>query len=132
MKLVFLVLRIGLGLMLLAFGANKFFWFMPDFDFSAYPQAEHLFKALRYSWHEPVGKGYLMGLVGLTELMVGLLLVLKKWIPLALIVLVPISVNIVLFHAFVNLSNIGPALLVAIVNGVLIYRHKEKYKPLFK
>ncbi len=105
---------------------------MPDFDFSAYPQAEHLFKALRYSWHEPVGKGYLMGLVGLTELMVGLLLVLKKWVPLALIVLVPISVNIVLFHAFVNLPNIGPALLVAIVNGVLIYRHKEKYKPLFK
>ncbi|MCH2489835.1 MAG: DoxX family membrane protein [Flavobacteriales bacterium] len=132
MKLVFLVLRIGLGLMLLAFGANKFFWFMPDFDFSAYPQAEHLFKALRYSWHEPVGKGYLMGLVGLTELMVGLLLVLKKWVPLALIVLVPISVNIVLFHAFVNLPNIGPALLVAIVNGVLIYRLKEKYKPLFK
>lgn len=105
---------------------------MPDFDFSAYPQAEHLFKALRYSWHEPVGKGYLMGLVGLTELMVGLLLVLKKWVPLALIVLVPISVNIVLFHAFVNLPNIGPALLVAIVNGVLIYRLKEKYKPLFK
>ncbi|WP_114492342.1 DoxX family membrane protein [Candidatus Ulvibacter alkanivorans] len=132
MKLVFLVLRIGLGLMLLAFGTNKFFWFMPDFDFSAYPQAEHLFKVLRFSWYEPVGKGYLMGLVGLTELMVGLLLVLKKWVPLALIVLVPISVNIVLFHAFVNLPNIGPALLVAIVNGVLIYRHKEKYKPLFK
>ncbi len=132
MKIFHIILRVGLGLMLLAFGLNKFFWFMPDFDFTGYPEADHLFKALRYSGPDPsAGKGYIMGLVGLTEAVVGLMLIVKKWVPLALVILVPISVHIVLFHAFVNLPNIGPALLVALVNGYLMYTYKERYKPLF-
>lgn len=132
MKILQIILRIGLGIMLLAFGLNKFFWFMPDFDFTGYPEAEHLFEALRFSGEDPeAGKGYIMGLVGLTEAVVGLLLILKKWVPFALVVLVPISINIVLFHAFVNLPNIGPALLVAILNGFLMYKHWDSYRSLF-
>lgn len=132
MKIFHIILRIGLGLMLLAFGLNKFFWFMPDFDFTGYPEAKHLFDTLRYSAHEAVaGKGYIMGLVGLTEAVVGLMLIIKKWVPLALVILVPISVHIVLFHAFVNLPNIGPALFVALANGYLMFTHKEHYRPLF-
>jgi putative oxidoreductase len=107
MKWVNLILRIGLGVMLLMFGLNKFFWFMPDFDFTGYPEADHLFKALRYVGEEPTGKGYLMYLVGLSEVIIGLLLVTKKWVPLALAMLVPISINIIMFHAFLNLPNIG-------------------------
>ena len=132
MKIFHIVLRLGLGLMLLAFGLNKFFWFMPDFDFTGFPEAQHLFDTLRYSGHEASGgKGYIMGLVGLTEAAVGLMLLLKKWVPLALVILVPISVHIVLFHAFVNLPNIGPALLVAVVNSYLMYTYREYYRPLF-
>jgi uncharacterized membrane protein YphA (DoxX/SURF4 family) len=118
--------------MLLTFGLNKFLWFMPDFDFTGYPEAEHLFNALRFSGDDPeAGKGYILGLVGITEIVVGLLLVIKKWVPFALVALVPISINIVLFHAFVNLPNIGPALFVAAINGYLIHRHRESYHSLF-
>lgn len=132
MKILHVILRVGLGLMLLTFGLNKFFWFMPDFDFTGYPEAEHLFNALRFSGDDPsAGKGYLMGLVGINEAVVGFLLIIKKWVPFALVALVPISVNVVLFHAFVNLPNIGPALLVAILNGYLIYKHWDSYKSLF-
>lgn len=131
MKIAHTILRIGLGLMLLLFGLNKFFWFLQDFDFTGYPEAEYLFTSLRYSWSEPVGKGYIMGLVGLTEVIVGLLLIIKKWVPFALIMLVPISVNIVLFHAFVNLPNIGPAIFVALANGYLMYRGWDNYRHLF-
>jgi uncharacterized membrane protein YphA (DoxX/SURF4 family) len=105
---------------------------MPDFDFTGYPEAEHLFNALRFSGDDPeAGKGYILGLVGITEIVVGLLLVIKKWVPFALVALVPISINIVLFHAFVNLLNIGPALFVAAINGYLIYMHRESYHSLF-
>ncbi len=132
MKIFHIILRIGLGLMLLAFGFNKFFWFLQDFNFTGFPEAEYLFDALRYSGDDPnAGKGYIMHLVGLTEIVVGLLLVLKKWVPFALVMLVPISINIVLFHAFVNLPNIGPAILVALVNAYLIYRNWDSYRPLF-
>jgi len=131
MKIVNTILRLGLGAMLLAFGLNKFFWFMPDFDFTGYPEAEHLFDALRFSGESDNGKGYIMGLVGITEAVVGILLLLKKWVPFALIVLVPISINIVLFHAFVNLPNIGPAILVAALNGYFIHKHWDSYRSIF-
>lgn len=105
---------------------------MPDFDFTGYPEAEYLFSALRFSGEDPTaGKGYIMNLVGLTEAVVGLLLIIRKWVPFALVMLVPISINIVLFHAFVNLPNIGPALLVAVLNGYLMYKNWGHYKPLF-
>jgi len=133
MKIFHIILRTGLGLMLLLFGLNKFIWFLQDFDFSGFPIAEHLFDTLRYSTHEEsAGNGYIMNLVGLTEVIVGLLLVIKKWVPFALVMLVPISVNVVAFHAFVNLPNIGPALMVAVVNAYLIYKYWDSYRPLFK
>ncbi len=132
MKIFQVILRIVLGLLLLTFGLNKFLWFMPDFDFTGSPEAEHLFNALGFSGDDPeAGKGYILGLVGITEIVVGLLLVIKKWVPFALVALVPISINIVLFHAFVNLPNIGPALFVAAINGYLIYMHRESYHSLF-
>jgi len=134
MKIFHIILRTALGLMLLAFGLNKFLWFMPDFDFTGYPEAEHLFNALRFSGHgaEPTGHGYIMNMVGATEIIVGLLFVLKKWVPFALVMLVPISINVVAFHLFVNPPNIGPALAVAVVNGYLIYQYRKSYGTLFK
>ena len=132
MKIFRVILRIVLGLMLLTFGLNKFLWFMPDFDFTGYPEAEHLFNALRYSGDGPdAGKGYIMCLTGITEIVVGILLVVNKWVPFALVAFVPISINIVLFHAFVNLPNIGPAMLVVAINAYLIHRHRESYRTLF-
>jgi len=126
------LLRIGLGVLLLVFGFNKFFWFLQDFDFTGYPQAEYLFNALRYSWSESVGKGYIMAMVGFFEIIIGAMLVLKKWVPLALVMLVPISINLVLFHAFLNLPYIGPALLVAIINTYLMLVTKKHYISLFQ
>ena len=132
MKYIPLIIRIGLGLILLLFGFNKFFWFLQDFDFSGYPEAEYLFNSLLYSWSQSTGKGYLMNLVGLVEIIVGLLLVFKKWVSFALVMLAPISINLVLFHAFLNLPSIGPAILVLILNAYLIYKNWGSFQPLFK
>lgn len=131
MKIFHIVLRIGLGLMLLIFGLNKFIWFLQDFDFTGYLEAQYLFDALRYSWSENTGNGYIMRLVGLTEVVVSLLLIIKKWVPFALVMLVPVSINIVLFHAFLNIPNIGLAIAVALINGYLMYRNWGAYKTLF-
>ncbi len=48
MKKLQLIIRIGLGLMLLLFGFNKFFWFLQDFDFTGYPEVENLFTCFRF------------------------------------------------------------------------------------
>ncbi len=123
MKIVNTILRIALGVMLLAFGLNKFFWFMPDFQFGEDIGAANLFQAFTDS-------GYMWSLVGGLEVVVGILFIIKKAFPAALLALLPISVNIVLFHAVLNIANIGPALLVAIVNIYFIYKNWNNYRHL--
>ncbi|WP_299149159.1 DoxX family membrane protein [uncultured Dokdonia sp.] len=123
MKLAHTIIRIGLGLMLLVFGLNKFFWFMPDFEFGDNVGAANLFQAFTDS-------GYMWPLVGGLEAIIGVLFITKKAFPAALLALIPISINIVLFHAVLDPPNIAPALLVAILNGYFIYRNWSYYKDL--
>ena len=75
--------------------------------------------------------GYIFPLVGVLEVFIGLMLLLKKWVPFVIILLAPISVNILLFHLFLELPGVAVALLIAIFNGILIYKHWKLYRPLF-
>jgi len=122
MKKLILILRILLGVLLILFGSNKFIGFLPDFEF-ADPNAGILFAALAGS--------YILKTVGLIEVIVGFLLVINKAVPFALVLLAPISVNIILFHATLDPANIGPGVFVFIVNTYLIYTHWNNYKSLF-
>ena len=116
------ILRWLLALALLFFGLNKFFQFLPVPQLP--PPASDFMSSLNAT-------GYVLPIVGVLEIGIGLLLLLNKWVSFALLVLVPISVNIVLFHLFLDLPGIGGALVVAVLNTVLIYKHWKAYKPLF-
>lgn len=122
MNKLILVLRIVLGVILVVFGLNKFFDFMPAIEF-ANPDAGVLFGALLGS--------YILKTVGLIEVIAGLLLIINKAVPFALVLLAPIAVNIILFHATLDPANIGPGAFVFLVNALLIYKHWGKYKTLF-
>ncbi len=117
-----MALRILLGLILVVFGANKFLDFMPHMEMPE--PAGKLMMAMMAS-------GYMLKLVGATEVFVGLLLLVKKWVPLSLVVLAPISINMVLFHLFLAPAGIGPAAIVTIINVILIYDNWSKFKILF-
>lgn len=98
---------------------------MPDFEFGENVGAANLFQAFTDS-------GYMWPLVGGLEAIVGILFITKKAFPAALLALLPISVNVVLFHAVLDLPNIGPALLVAIVNIYFIYKNWNNYRHLIQ
>ncbi len=115
-------LRIILGLLLIVFGANKFFMFMPSPEL---PEAAAEFMGA-------LGKtGYMFYLIGAVEVVAGLLLVLKKWVPFALILFAPVAVNILLFHLKLDIANIGPGILISILTVILIYANWNHYKSLF-
>ena len=78
-----------------------------------------------------VATGYVLKTVGTLEILIGALLLAKKWVAFALIALVPISLNILLFHLFLYASGIAGALLVATLNVILIYKHWSQYNSLF-
>lgn len=113
-------LRVILSIILLVFGLNKFIGFIPAED---PPEGSFAYALMQ--------TGYLMPLIALSEIIPGLLLFINKWTGLALVWLVPISINIVLFHLKYDISTIGPAALVAILNGTLIYMNWRKFKTLF-
>ncbi|WP_298319894.1 DoxX family membrane protein [uncultured Aquimarina sp.] len=115
-------LRILLGVLLIVFGSNKFIGFLPDFEF-ANPEAGALFGALASS--------YILKTVGLIEVIVGLLLVSNKAVPFALVLMAPISVNIILFHATLDPANIAPGAFVFLINAFLIYANWNTFKSLF-
>ncbi len=75
---------------------------------------------------------YLFPLVKIIELLAGINLVTGKFIKLTLLVLLPISVNIFLIHAFLSPKDLPIALFVILANLFLIYRNWSSYKHLFE
>lgn len=113
-----LICRILLGTILVIFGSNKFLNFIPLLV-ETYNSAP--FSSLKY----------ILPIIGILELLIGTMLIFKKWSALALILLAPISINIILFHLFVNIPGISIALIVVLLNGILLYKNRKAYTPLF-
>ena len=120
MKLIATIARYLLGVAMLVFGANKFLDFMPVPEL---PEAAGSFMgALAES-------GYIFPTLGVVYILAGLLLVLNKAVPFALIMLVPVSFNIV---ASYDPQGILFAAVVAVLNIFLIYTNWDKFKSLFE
>ncbi|NND88661.1 MAG: DoxX family membrane protein [Flavobacteriaceae bacterium] len=117
------LMRIILGLTLLIFGFNKFFAFIPMFDMP--PAGANFMESLRNT-------GYVLYVVATLEILIGLLLIVKKWVPFALVILAPISINILLFHIFLDISDILVAIVIVALNSILIYKYWKAYRPLFQ
>jgi putative oxidoreductase len=117
-----LLVRVALGITLVVFGSNKFLHFIPLPPPSG--AAADFMNSLGAT-------GYIFPIVGILEVCIGVLLLLKKWIAFALILLAPISINILLFHLFLDIPGVSAALLVAALNGILMYKHWKQYTPLF-
>jgi putative oxidoreductase len=116
------ILRIVLGLGLIFFGLNKFIGFMAAQEMPA--EALNFMTSLKAS-------GYMLYVVAVFEIFIGFLLLSNKWVPFALLLLVPISANILLFHLFLDLQDIVQALAIVLLNVILIYKYWKSYRPLF-
>ena len=117
------ILRMLLGTSLLIFGINKFFAFIPIFDMA--PAAANFMESLNST-------GYVLYVVACLELLIGGLLLFKKWVPFALVLLAPIVVNILLFHLFLDVSGILVAVFMVAITAVLIYKYWKSYSSLFQ
>lgn len=118
-----MILRILLGLILVVFGANHLYSFMPDMVLPK--PAGDFFTAIKDT-------GYFFKFVGVYLIVVGLLLLTKKWVSFALIILAPFSVNVIFFHLALAPAGMGPAAIVTLINILLIYDNWGKFKGLFE
>ena len=123
MKKAELVIRILLGIMMVVFGLNKFLQFMPMPPMPA--EAGEFMGAL-------VNSGYILVIVAVVEIVTGILLLINKFKPLALVILFPILLNAFLFHLFLDLPGIGGTAFAIGMNIFLFFAHKNSYSELLK
>jgi hypothetical protein len=117
------ILSIIYGLFLLIFGLNGFlnFFPLPEMTEEAGTFAGSLAQT-----------GYIFPIVGALQVIVGILLTINKFRPLALIVIFPIMLNAFLLHLFLDPAGIAGSLVAIILNVFLFITYKESYKNLFQ
>lgn len=120
---VFMVIRIIFGLLLVIFGANKFLNFMPA--------PENLPDAV-LNYMTALMSTKTLHLVGAVEVIAGLSFIFNKYGALLAIILMSVSINAVLFHAFLGPADIMGALILLLLNIVMLFGYKDKYKDLLR
>jgi putative oxidoreductase len=111
MKIATLIARILLGLLFLVFGLNGFLHFIPM------PPPSGL--AAQYMGVLSVS--HYMVLVFLVQVIGGALLLANRFVPLALILLGPVLVNILLFHALMAPAGLPLALFATVLWSIVFY-----------
>jgi hypothetical protein len=74
--------------------------------------------------------GYFLNLVKGTEVLVGALLLLNRFVPLALTILAPVIVNIVAIHAFLAPSGLGMAVVILGLELYLAWSYRSAFRAM--
>jgi putative oxidoreductase len=118
MKIVTLIARLLLGLIFVVFGLNGFLNFL---TMGPMPSglAGQFVGAL-------VQSHYFLVVAGL-QAVGGVLMLVNRFVPLALVLLGPVIVNIILYHVSMAPSGAVLAIVVAILWGIVFYRYRQSF-----
>ena len=122
MKITTIVIRVLIGLFLLFVSISFFLKLMPE------TEATGNFKAFNTGL---VASVYLMPLAKAVELLCGLSYVFGKYVTLANIVILPVTLNILLINYFMAPETLPIAIILFLANLFLIYRYWDNYKTVF-
>jgi putative oxidoreductase len=122
MKIVTLIARLLLGLISFVFGLNGFLNFL---NMGPMPTglAGQFIGALFFSHY--------FWVVAALQVIGGVLLLINRFVPLALVLLGPVIVNILLYHLFLNPTGIALAILVAVLWLIIFYGHRQYFSGIF-
>ena len=122
MKIVTLVARLLSGLMFLVLGLNGFLGFL---NMGPMPTglAGQFMGALFLSHYYWVVAG--LQVIG------GALLLVNRFVPLALVLLGPIIFNILMYHLFLNPSGAVPAAVVTVLWLTVFYGNRQHFSGIF-
>jgi putative oxidoreductase len=122
MKIVSLIARLLLGLLFLVFGLNGFLNFIPMGPIPV---------GLAGQFTAALFESHYMTVVFTVELTAGVLLLLNRYVPLALTLLAPVIVNIVLFHTFMAPSGLPLAITASILWILTAHQVRSVFAGLF-
>jgi uncharacterized membrane protein YphA (DoxX/SURF4 family) len=122
MKIVVLIVRILMGLIFFVFGLNKFYPFIPG----------QLPSGLAGQFMTVMVTSKYMMVVGAFEVVGGLLLLVNRYVPLALCLLAPVIVNVLIVGVLLTGQALVPGLVVAAFWLILFVRFRSAFAGLFQ
>lgn len=139
MPILFIIFRLFLGAVMIGGGINKFKKSTPSAaevvqraqTLLSPDQEDTLQKVLYINGSQQTG--YFWQLLGICELLFGVLLVLQRTSLIGALFLLPITLNIFLFHLFLEADEIGELAytgLLFFLNIALVLKEKEQWKHL--
>jgi putative oxidoreductase len=123
MKIAVLVIRILFGGLLIFSSLNYFFQFTP----MQMPEGEVQKFMIGIS-----ATVYMFPLIKIIELVAGIAIISGFFVPLATVVIFPITLNILLFNLFMTPEGAPVGIFVIAANLFLAYYFRGYYKPLFE
>jgi len=117
------IARVLLGLPLTVFGLNLFLNFIPEPKMEIPEGAMAFAAALKNS-------GYMMQLIGATQLIVGVLLLTNRFVPLALALFAPFIVNSFAFHVFLERSGLPMTCVFVALELYLAWCYRDAYRTM--
>lgn len=115
--------RIVLGLIYFVFGLNFFLQFLPTPPSSGGVADAFLGGLFQSGYFFPFVKGL--------EVVLGAFLIIRLFVPLSLVILMPITVNILLFHVFLTPGDFAMVAVIMVIHLYLAWAYRESYKSLF-
>jgi len=116
------IARVLMGLAFTVFGLNGFLHFMPEPKTMPPGVGEFMAGVTAAKYFFPLLFG--------TQLLVGILLLLNLLVPLALVLIMPVLVNIILFHIFLQPAGIVPGAILMALDLYLAWVYRDAYRPL--
>lgn len=118
--IVFMVFRILLGVFMAVLGLNKFLVFI---EIPSPPGDGGVLMNIY------ITSGFLK-LIGVLEMVGGVLLLANKFVPLALTFITAMMFNAAVFHALHDPAGIGGAVVALFLSLALVYAHRERFSSL--
>jgi putative oxidoreductase len=122
MKIAALIARILMGLTFLVFGLNGFLNFIPSGPMPTGAAGE---------FTDAIIKSHFFMMVAVVQIVGGVLLLVNRYVPLALVILGPVIVNIFFFHLLMLPSGLPQATVVTILWVIVAARHWQYLSGIF-
>ena|SRR6187402_286334 len=116
------IIRSLLGLIYFVFGLNFFLHFIPMPPPPATPGVAESFTGGLFQ------AGYFFPMLKGIEVLLGGFLLLNFFTPLSLVVLAPISINILLFHSFLAPAGIPMSILIVVLHIYLFWAYRKSFR----
>jgi putative oxidoreductase len=123
MKITTIIVRIALGLLFIFAAASFFLKLAPE------PETTGAFKAFQVGI---VASAYILPLAKLLELLCGIAFLVGRYVTLANVVILPVTLNILLINIYMTPSGLPIAIFIFLGNLFLIFSHWENYKTVLK